>query len=153
MAAAAVLKDIPASGWVVGGLLVAGAGFLAYRSITGLVGAIPGAIGDAAGAAADLAGDAVDEFVDLGSAAKDVAGDVGTAAVKEAEDLGRFLGAVGSTADTKVSEAVDNAISDLRTSAVVVQANKTKRKAKKKARKVLGRGRKALRRGRRRLRL
>ena len=153
MAAAAVLKDIPASGWVVGGLLVAGAGYLAYRSVTGLVGAIPGAIGDAAGAAADLAGAAKDEFVDLGSSAIDVAGNAGATAVDEIQDLGSFLGSVGTTADTKVSEAVDNAIKDLKTSAVVVAANKTKRKAGKKARKIFGKGRKSIRRARRRFRL
>ena len=86
-AAASIIKDVPAAGWVVGGLLVAGAGYLSYTTLRGVVGAIPGAIGDAADAAGDLAGATVDEFKDLGSAAKGVAGDAAGKAAEEVEDL------------------------------------------------------------------
>lgn len=152
-AAASIIKDVPAAGWVVGGLLVAGAGYLGYTTLKGVVGAIPGAIGDAADAAADLAGATVDEFKDLGSAAKGVAGDAAEKAAEEVEDLGQFLGAVGAQADKKVSSAVNNAISDVKTSAVVVKANRTRRNigkgAKKASRKAKRFGRKLGRRFRR----
>jgi hypothetical protein len=151
-AAASIIKDVPAAGWIVGGVLVAGAGFVVFRTLKSITGAIPGAIGDLAGGAADLAGKAADEFSDLGtsaaSAAKDVAGD----AAEEVEDLGRFLGAVGAEADKKVSTAVDNVISDVKTSAVVVKANRTRRNIVKGRNKVAKKAKTGLKRFGRRLR-
>jgi methionine synthase II (cobalamin-independent) len=130
-AAATVVKDIPASGWIVGGVLVAGAGYLWLRTVKGIFGKVADIPGDIADAGAKAVNKTIDVFEDAGGAALDLSQDAAAAAVDEVQDLGRFLGSVGAKADKNVSKAVDNAIKDVKTSAVVVTANRTLRNAQK----------------------
>jgi len=128
-AAATVVKDVPASGWIVGGLLVAGAGYLWYRTVGNIFGGVKDFAGDAADAVVDAGKATIDVFEDAGSAVVGGAQAVGSKAIDEVQDIGSFLGQVGANADKAVSNAVDNAISDVRASAVVVKANQVRRNA------------------------
>lgn len=130
-AAAGAVKNIPPMGWIVGGVLVAGAGFLWYRTVSGLFGRVADLPGDLVDGAVGLGKKTVDVFEDAGSAALDIGEDAVAAAADEVEDLSRFLGKVGAKAESKVSTAVDNAISDVKTSALAVRANQVQRNARR----------------------